>query len=197
MAASPGAYAIREFTQDAEAVVRSSDSESDILRGLKPALQKVLDAVGSVPAAAFAPRKDRFANNLIYRPKDRAFSIMGGNWAPGQTTPIHDHLTWAVVGVYQGQERESIYRRVDDGSDPEQATLELVSARFNERGHVTVLSHAGIHRIDNVSSKPSLSIHVYGRDIGTLERHSYDPVTGAVSKFVSGYCNVLRDDDDA
>lgn len=197
MAASPDAYMIQGFIRDAESIVRSSVSESDILRGLKPALQRLLDTPGSVPAAAFVPRKDRFANNLIYRPEDRAFSIMGGNWASGQTTPIHDHLTWAVVGVYQGQERESIYRRTDDGSDPRRATLELVSARFNERGHVTVLSRAGIHRIDNVSPQPSFSVHVYGRDIGTLERHSYDPVTGVVGKFVSGYCNVLRDEGDA
>ena len=197
MAASPDAYMIQGFIRDAESIVRSSVSESDILRGLKPTLQRLLDTPGSVPAAAFAPRKDRFANNLIYRPEDRAFSIMGGNWASGQTTPIHDHLTWAVVGVYQGQERESIYRRTDDGSDPRRATLELVSARFNERGHVTVLSRAGIHRIDNVSPQPSFSVHVYGRDIGTLERHSYDPVTGVVGKFVSGYCNVLRDEGDA
>jgi hypothetical protein len=34
---------------------------------------------------------------------------------------------------------------------------------------------------------------VYGRDIGNSERHSYDPVTGEISRFVSGYCNVLRD----
>jgi len=189
-------YSFRRFREEAEAIVRASPSESEILRGLKPRMEKLLATPESVSPEAFAPRKDRFANNLLYRPKDQAFSVMAGAWAPGQTTPIHDHLTWAVVGVYQGQERESIYRRTDDGSDPARATLELASARFNEKGHVTVLSHTGIHRIDNVSPRPSYSVHVYGRDIGTLERHSYDPVTGTVSKFVSGYCNVLRDEDD-
>ncbi len=187
---------LKQFTRDVAEIVRSTTSESELLRQLKPRMEGLLRTPRSVPGHAFVPRKDRFANNLLYRPADRAFSIMGGNWAPGQTTPIHDHLTWAVVGVYQGQERESIYRRTDDGSDPARASLELASARFNEKGHVTVLSRTGIHRIDNVSSRPSHSIHVYGRDIGPLERHAYDPVTGAVSKFVSGYCNVLRDEDE-
>ncbi|HUK80434.1 MAG TPA: cysteine dioxygenase family protein [Nitrososphaerales archaeon] len=144
----------------------------------------------SVPTGAFAPRRDRFANNLIYRPQDRIFSVMGGNWAPGQTTPIHDHLTWAVVGVYDGEERESTYRRTDDGSNPKIARLELVSERTNTKGHVTILGKAGIQRIDNISDKPSLSIHMYGLYIGAAERHSYDPATGGISKFVSGYCNV-------
>jgi predicted metal-dependent enzyme (double-stranded beta helix superfamily) len=156
-------------------------------------MERLITTSGSIPSEAFVSRADKFANNLLYRPGDRIFSVMGGNWLPGQTTPIHDHLTWAVVGVCQGEERESIYRRIDDGSNPNKAKLDMVSERINKKGHVTVLGNAGIHRIDNVSISPSLSIHMYGLDIGTAERHSYDPVTGEVSRFVSGYCNVLRD----
>ena len=158
-------------------------------------MKKLITTPDSIPPEVFVSRKDRFANNLIYRPKDRFFSIMGGNWLPGQSTPIHDHLTWAVVGVYEGEERESIYRRTDDDSNPQKAKLELVSERTNNKGHVTLLGRAGIHRIDNVSKRPSLSIHMYGLDVGSVERHSYDPVSGEISSFVSGYCNVQRDED--
>lgn len=189
------AFSIGLFTKEAEAAVRSNHSESDILRSLKPLMQTLVTTPGSVPPEVFAPRSDRFANNLVYRPKDRAFSITAGNWLPGQTTPIHDHLTWAVVGVYEGEERESIFRRTDDRSDPKRAALELASERTNTKGHVTVLGKAGVHRIDNVSNSPSLSVHMYGADIGTLERHSYDPVTGSIGKFLSGYCNVLPDEE--
>jgi len=188
-------FSIDVFTREAEGILRSYPSETDALRRLKPLMERLITTPGSVPKEAFAPRKDRFANNLVYRPADRIFSVMAGNWSPGQTTPIHDHLTWAVVGVCEGEERESIYRRRDDGSNPRRARLELVGERINKKGHVTVLGRAGIHRIDNVSIAPSLSIHMYGLDIGTAERHSYDPVTGEVSKFVSGYCNVLRDEE--
>jgi predicted metal-dependent enzyme (double-stranded beta helix superfamily) len=134
--------------------------------------------------------------NLIHMPEDKVFSIVGGVWQPGQTTPIHDHLTWALIGVYGGEERESLYRRTDDGSNPKIAKLEHVSEKINKRGHVTVLGSAGIHRVDNISKDPAWSIHVYGRDIGKAERHSYDPLTGEVGIFVSGYCNVLRDQGD-
>ncbi|HYY92152.1 MAG TPA: cysteine dioxygenase family protein [Candidatus Dormibacteraeota bacterium] len=180
--------------KEAEAIIRADMIEYDMLRRLGPLMQQLITTPGSVPDEAFASRPDRFSHNLLYRPVDRIFSVMGGNWQPGQTTPIHDHLTWAVVGVCEGEERESIYRRIDDGSNPDKAKLEMVSERINKKGHVTTLGKAGIHRIDNVSLSPSLSIHMYGLDIGTVERHSYDPVTGEVSMFVSGYCNVLRDD---
>ncbi len=187
-------YLIKQFIDEAEHLVRKSESESEVLRQLKPRLEKLLENP-SLPDEAFKPRHDRFAMNLIHLPADNVFSLIGGVWNPGQTTPIHDHLTWALIGVYKGEERESLYRRLDDGSKPMFAKLEMASEQINKKGHVTVLGSAGIHRVDNVSKTPAWSIHVYGRDIGNTERHSYNPVTGEVGKFVSGYCNVLRDPD--
>ena len=133
--------------------------------------------------------------NLLHMPQDKSYSIIGGVWKPGQTTPIHDHLTWALIGVYEGEEREALYRRTDDGTNLKTARLEKISERVNTRGHVTVLGHTGIHKVDNISENPARSIHVYGQDIGHAERHSYDPLTGEIGRFVSGYCNVLRDDE--
>ena len=185
-------YTLQEFIQDVESVVRGHSSESEVLLHLKPVLEKLVSSPGSVPAKAFTPRKDRFAMNLLQMPQDEAYPVIGGVWHPGQTTPIHDHLTWALIGVYEGEEREALFRRTDDGSNPKLAKIQQVSERVNKKGHVTVLGHSGIHRVDNISLKPTTSVHIYGRDIGNAERHSYDPVTGEISRFVSGYCNVLR-----
>jgi predicted metal-dependent enzyme (double-stranded beta helix superfamily) len=189
-----GHYSLSSFTKQVEEVVKNSKSESEALRQLKPLLERLL-ANPSLPSEVFKPRLDRFAMNLIHMPNDESFSVVGAVWNPGQTTPIHDHLTWALIGVYKGEERESLYRRLDDRSNPKFAKLELASESINTKGHVTVLSSAGIHRVENVSKSPAWSVHVYGRDIGNTERHSYDPVTGEVGRFVSGYCNVLRDPD--
>jgi predicted metal-dependent enzyme (double-stranded beta helix superfamily) len=100
-----------------------------------------------------------------------------------------------LIGVYGGEERDSQFRRHDNGYTPKFPKLEMASEKINGKGHVTVLGSAGIHRVDNISKTPAWSIHVYGRDIGKTERHSYDPVTGEVGKFISGYCNILQDPD--
>lgn len=188
-------YSIKQLGLEVDAIVRKYSSESETLLKIKPLLEKVVASIDSVPREAFTPRKDRFAMNLLHMPDDEIFSIIGGVWRPGQTTPIHDHLTWALIGTYEGEERETLFSRIDDGSNEKIAKLEKVSERTNTKGHVTVLGHRGIHRVDNASSKAAWSIHIYGRDIGNLERHSYDPVTGEITRFVSGYCNVLRDSD--
>ncbi len=188
-------YSLREFIHESETIVNSQSTESQRLSQLRPKLEQLLQSPGSVPAAAFTPRQDRFAMNLLHMPADKAYSIIGGVWKPGQTTPIHDHLTWALIGLYAGEEREALYKRTDDKTNTQYAKLEKVSERVNTKGHVTVLSHTGIHKVDNISQEPAQSIHVYGRDIGHAERHSYDPLTGEIGRFVSGYCNVLRDDE--
>ena len=187
-------YTLKQFIGESEAVVGDQSSESQKLAQLKPKLEQLIETT-NVPTQAFTPRHDRFAMNLLHMPSDKAYSIIGGAWKPSQTTPIHDHLTWALIGVYSGQEREALYRRTDDKTNPRYAKLEKVSERVNTKGHVTVLNNTGIHRVDNISQEPALSIHVYGRDIGNAERHSYDPLTGEIGRFVSGYCNVLRDDE--
>jgi predicted metal-dependent enzyme (double-stranded beta helix superfamily) len=52
-----------------------------------------------------------------------------------------------------------------------------------------VSPHLGdIHTVANaVPDRPSISIHLYGGNIGTVRRHGFDPATGAASEFVSGY----------
>jgi predicted metal-dependent enzyme (double-stranded beta helix superfamily) len=113
---------VKEFITQAEKAVKESESESEALRQLKPPLERLL-ANPNLPSAAFKPRDDRFAMNLIHMPEDKSLSVIGGVWKPGQTTPIHDHLTWALIGVYRGEERESLYRRLDDASNPKFARL--------------------------------------------------------------------------
>ena len=45
-----------------------------------------------------------------------------------------------------------------------------------------------LHTVANaLADAPSVSIHVYGANIGAVRRHVFDAATGAVKDFVSGY----------
>ena len=47
-----------------------------------------------------------------------------------------------------------------------------------------------IHTVSNaLADRPSISIHVYGANIGAVKRHVYVRETGAIKPFVSGYSN--------
>ena len=53
------------------------------------------------------------------------FRLLLAQYPPDTPTAIHSHEGWVVIGLLEGSERYTSWRRVDDGSTP-LATLELV-----------------------------------------------------------------------
>jgi 3-mercaptopropionate dioxygenase len=107
------------------------------------------------------------AGHVLHAEADGTFSILGLVWRPGQTTRIHDHVTWCVVGVLQGVEHEDLY---DD-------QLNLIGTRDNPPGEVSGFAPPGdIHRICNTGPRTAISLHIYGTDItriGSSARRYY------------------------
>jgi predicted metal-dependent enzyme (double-stranded beta helix superfamily) len=111
-------------------------------------------------------------------------------WPPGSTTPIHDHCTWGVIGVYQGQESETPYRIVEGSIATGKVRVAALGRASMRPGEVScVVPPDDIHRVSNNSDDVTVSIHVYGANIGKHARHVFDAETGQVKHFVSGYDN--------
>jgi predicted metal-dependent enzyme (double-stranded beta helix superfamily) len=111
---------------------------------------------------------DKPAGHLLHAEPDGSFSILGLVWRPGQTTRIHDHITWCVVGVLAGVEQEDLY----------DADLNPVGVRQNETGEVSGFAPPGdIHRIRNTGTDIAISLHIYGTDVsrvGSSARRYYN-----------------------
>lgn len=121
---------------------------------------------------------------LLYCDPFERFSIQSFVWGPGQATPVHDHTVWGLVGVLQGAESCERFVRSADGLTPDGGAVLLA------RGEVDAVSPTvgDIHKVSNAfSDRTSISIHVYGANIGSTARHVFDPATGAIKDFVSGY----------
>jgi predicted metal-dependent enzyme (double-stranded beta helix superfamily) len=115
---------------------------------------------------------DHYTQHLLHVSPCRRLSVVALVWLPGQSTPIHDHVSWCVVGVYEGRERETRYRAVEaDG----ERWLEPVNEVAAHPGHVEVIvpSVEDIHRVTAVGQGPTISIHVYGADIERLGSSIY------------------------
>src|SRR5262245_17750469 len=117
--------------------------------------------------------KATYRSHVLHSEPDGTFSIVALVWRPGQTTPIHDHVTWCVFGVIQGLEYEELFRF-------DEATNCLIEAGqgANSAGDVSGFAPPGdIHRVRNVGDCVAISIHIYGTDvtrIGSSLRRYYD-----------------------
>ncbi|HEX4508492.1 MAG TPA: cysteine dioxygenase [Burkholderiaceae bacterium] len=112
------------------------------------------------------------------------FSVVAFVWGPGQATPIHDHTVWGLIGVLRGAEISQGYRY----TGPDRMVEDGPPHRL-DRGDVAEVSPmiGDVHRVRNAyADRTSISIHVYGGDIGTLARSIYGE-DGSRKPFVSGY----------
>lgn len=140
------------------------------------------------------PIQGRPAAYLVHRPSDRSFSVISMVWSPGQKFPVHDHLSWGLIGVYQNSIREERYERLDDGSREGYAEIRQIGDRTYQSGEILEEGlvfdehrRNDLHRILNLTPKPSVSIHILAADLGMKHRNQYDPASKTVRRFVSGY----------
>lgn len=176
------------------------------LRGFVAAMTRLVEDRGNAEAVVLAPARDlladlvqrddwlpeacavadpnKYRQYLLYGdPLDR-FSLVSFVWGPGQRTPVHDHLMWGLVGMLRGEEEATGFDRDPDGR---------LRAHPSERlrpGEIAAVSPmlGDIHVVANaLADRPSISIHLYGGNIGTVRRHSFDRATGSMGEFVSGY----------
>ena len=175
--------ALSELTADAAAA-----SESWTLSRIEPLMRDLLAHDDWLPDE-FAQRHPQYYQQyLLYGDPRERFSVVSFVWGPGQRTPIHDHTVWGVVGVLRGAEYGQRYRVGAHG---------LQAVGDEERllpGDVALVSPTlgDIHRVRNaLDDAVSISVHVYGGNIGRVRRHVFDEASGATREFVSGYANAF------
>lgn len=176
---------LRDFVRATGALLDEGRGEAHVLRAGAVLLRGLVARDDWLPDAYAGPDPIRYRQYLLYRdPADR-FSVVSFVWGPGQHTPIHDHRVWGLVGVLRGAEIAERYERLPGGG------LRLTGSERLEAGAVDAVSPTvgDVHRVSNAhQDRVSISIHVYGADIGTVERATYDPA-GTPRAFISGYAD--------
>ena len=103
-----------------------------------------------------------YRTNVVHTSPDGSFSLVALVWRPGQSTPVHSHLSWCVVGVYEGEEIETTYERVGHGRD--RVVVGVGTQRFGPGDVGSLTSVSDIHRVHNGGDGLAISLHVYGLD---------------------------------
>jgi predicted metal-dependent enzyme (double-stranded beta helix superfamily) len=97
---------------------------------------------------------------------------------PGFVSPPHDHRTWAVIGVYAGQEDNTFFRLLEGCR-----RIEPIGRRSLRQGEVASLGSDAIHQIANPVTTKLIALHVYGKNIFEIDRSAWDRATGNERQF--------------
>lgn len=187
-ATPPNLSRLRGFITDLTRLVeRHDEDEAALLDAGRLLLAELIAVDDWLPDAYARPDPVHYRQYLLHCDPYERFSVVSFVWGPGQRTPIHDHTVWGLVGVLRGAERSQRYGLRPEGGPPVASPSEVLEAGSVE----TVSPRIGdVHAIANaLPDRPSISIHVYGGNIGAIRRSVFDPLTGQRKPFISGYAN--------
>jgi predicted metal-dependent enzyme (double-stranded beta helix superfamily) len=181
----PRLHRLTDFVTNLAAVLDRTTDEAAILEDGGRLLAGLIAHDDWLPQAYALPDPVRYQQYLLHCDSRERFSVVSFVWGPGQATPIHDHTVWGLVGVLRGAELSQAYTRNGEAFAAAGPVHRL------ERGEVEAVSPrvGDVHRVTNAfDDRVSISIHVYGANIGAVRRSTYDR-NGVSKPFVSGYAN--------
>lgn len=155
-------FAVEEFVASCRAAV--GDSQPRL------AVKEVLDRALANPSqieAALPPRRAELVPLFV----SEELTVMNVVWAPGMTLPPHDHLMWAAIGIYGGDEENLFYRRTAGG-------LVASGGKSLATADSALLGDDVIHSVHNPRGHAFTgALHIYGGNFMTRPRSVWDPET--------------------
>ena len=183
---APRLEKLRHFIHEVDRLHREHHSTAPLLDAVAQRLAALVRHDDWLPEEYTLPHPHHYQQYLLHADSGERFSIVSFVWGPGQATPIHDHRVWGLIGMLRGAEFSQGFARAPDGSlAAEGKPIKLVP------GQVEAVSPkvGDIHQVSNAhSDQVSISIHVYGANIGAVRRAVYQP-DGSEKLFISGYSN--------
>jgi 3-mercaptopropionate dioxygenase len=180
---------VRDFFAHVQVEIAAAESPGDACRRIRPRFAELLADPSWLPDRYADANPDSGMGGgigqwLLGRAVDGSLTLFSLVVPPHAATPVHDHLAWGLVGLYRGEQDEEIF--VHDGGELRPAERRrLVPGDFYE----LLPPQGDIHRVRTTSPGSSVSIHLLTNDTGCIWRHTYDPESGAVHPFRSGYGN--------
>jgi predicted metal-dependent enzyme (double-stranded beta helix superfamily) len=174
---------LRDFIRDMTRLADEGANEARFLAEGGALLRRLIATDAWLPEDC-AQAGPRYRQYLLHCDPLERFSVVSFVWGPGQKTPVHNHTVWGLVGMLRGEEVSTEMR---PGAPMTPGQVDRLRP-----GEVVAVSADtyDIHVVENaVPDRASISIHVYGGNIGAVARSVFDPATGAAKRFVSGYDN--------
>src|SRR6059036_2667137 len=121
---------IRALIDETTRLTAAIPDDAARVEALRPAFGALLASDGWLPESCARPDdSSRMGGGIgqyaLYRAEDGSLCLFSLVVPAGAATPVHDHLAWGLVGIYRGEQRETVYRRLDRGEDETRAELQI------------------------------------------------------------------------
>ena len=176
------AYSVTEFVSDVDTALNERGVSMETSWSLGPKLQQLVAEGGDLTLQGEASSgSSGLGGRILHVDADKRFRLVVARFASDEPTPVHAHHRWGLECGISGKERFTVWTRVDDGSDPEKADLQVLTDHHIERGDIGYWYDAprNIHRQWAEGGEPSCVVILMGGEGGRESTIALD--SGAVT----------------
>ncbi len=157
-------FDLDRFIEDCRAAIGADPTHNAVREVVA---RTVADPVAVVAGIGEPTRAE--VQTLYHAPE---LTILNVVWAPRMTIMPHNHLMWAVIGIYTGREDNIFWRRLADETG---GRIEAAGAKSLGERDAEPLGRDIIHTVTNPLARLTGAIHVYGGDFFAVSRSEWDP----------------------
>jgi predicted metal-dependent enzyme (double-stranded beta helix superfamily) len=169
-------YAVSDFVADLGRLSAAHTDDKALLPEIAPLVKKLATSPGWVkPDFYDLDDETGIGITVVHEEEDHTLLVETVAWGSGQGVLPHDHQTWGVVAGIDGNERNVLWKRTDDGSEPGHAKVEVHRETRVGAGDVIGFLGDDIHSVNNDGEATSLSLHVYGKSLSHVDRNEFVP----------------------
>jgi len=171
------AAAARELIAWTRAEIDAGEFDRAVLNQIRQRVQDLAARRDLWSEADFAPPEgeERQARYLIGQENPDGITLYLNVMRPGKKIPPHDHTTWACVAAVEGSEINTLFDRLDDGTQDGYAKLAAVQEIDLAPGSSVALMPDDIHSVEIRGEQIIRHLHFYGRPLETLTaRKAFD-----------------------
>ena len=174
-------YRLYRFLTEIEDILDTIEDERSRLEKIRPLVRRLLTSSYWLQGEYKQPDPTKgWSVLMLYDEPDFALTVQTVAWLPGKVSPIHNHATWGVVAVVNGQEKNKFWRKTGNPEFPDEITE--AGEKIFLPGEIITFCSDAIHSVETLGDEPAITFNLYGKT-DFNRRFEFDPVNRTAKKF--------------
>ena len=174
-------YRLYRFLTDLEDVLNRIEDDRLRLQAICPLVRQLLTSSPWLQITPLEPDSETgWEVSVLYDEPFFPITVQLVAWAPGVTSPIHNHGCWGLVALLDGEEKNTFWRRSSTAESPDR--IEAAGDCLLNPGDILCLMPDAIHHVEAMGDRPTISFNLYG-ETNYDRRFEFDPIQGTAKNF--------------
>ena len=157
----PIPYRLYRFLTDVENIIWQESNDRLRLQKICPLVRRLLnDSEWILTSFAMPDLETGWSVQMIYDEPDFALTVQTVAWSPQCVSSIHNHATWGIVALIDGEEKNTFWQRSPSAEFPDR--IVKTGEHILTSGDILCLMPEAIHQVEAIGDEPTISFNIYG-----------------------------------